>query len=165
MRTGIRVTLLIAIVALPFAQFARADLTAVGPVLEMYSFFYLQQVLDIQYDERFLPPNPFVSYATYDDPRSGLKFQPETAFEKSMLSGTMDWSITDKTAAKLIYAHTELDGSFATDADGSPLNLQTVDGVQTVETDTVELRVSGQAFDSLDWTLGGFYYDGHAVND
>ena len=36
---------------------------------------------------------------TYDDPRSGLKFKPETAFEKSMLSGTMDWDVTDTTAA------------------------------------------------------------------
>jgi hypothetical protein len=28
------------------------------------------------YDERFLPPNPFVTYATYSDPRSGLTFRP-----------------------------------------------------------------------------------------
>ena len=145
---------------------ARADtLTAVAPVFPLYTLFYLLPVIGIPYDERFLPPNRFVTYATYDDPRSGLKFEPETAFEKSTLSGMVDWDVTDTIEAKLIYAHTELDGRFATDADGSPLNLQTVDGVQTVESDTIELRVSGRAFDSLDWTTGGFYYDGHAVND
>jgi iron complex outermembrane receptor protein len=60
----------------------------------------------------------------------------------------------------------ELDGYFATDADGSPLNIQTVNGIQTIETNTYELRLNGEMFDNrLEYTLGGFYYKGDAVND
>jgi len=94
-----------------------------------------------------------------------LSFKPETAFEKSILSGVMNWAITDKTSAKLIYGHTEIDSKFATDADVSPMNIQTVNGIQTISTDTIEGRISGTAFEKLDWTVGGFYYKGHAVND
>ena len=145
---------------------ARADtLIATTPALGLYQTFYLMPVLGITWDDRFLPPNRFVSYATYDDPKSGLKFEPQTAFEKSMVSGVMDWDITDKTAAKLIYSHTDIDGAFASDADGSPVNMQTVDGVQTISTDTVEGRISGTSFEKLEWTVGGFYYDGNATND
>lgn len=146
---------------------ARADtLTAVAPsTIAMYQDNYLTPVLNIAYDERFLPPNPFVSYATFSDPRSGLTFKPETAFQKGTVSAVAAWNINETLNAKLIVAHTELDSQFSTDADGSPLNLQTVDGVQAVQTDTIELRVNGRAFDKLDWTLGAFTYDGTAVSD
>src|SRR4029079_3175056 len=33
------------------------------------------------YDTRFLTDDPFVTYATYSDPRSGLTFKPETEYE------------------------------------------------------------------------------------
>ncbi len=142
---------------------ARADtLTTVGNAFidADYKQYVLSDMLDIAYDERFLPPNPYVTYATYSDPISTLKFEPVTAFEKESISGTVDWDITENINAKLILAHTEILSRFATDADGSPLNMQTVDGYQDIETDTVELRVSGRAMDRLDWTVGAFYYDG-----
>jgi iron complex outermembrane recepter protein len=149
------------------ASEARADtLTAVAPAaVQQYQDNYLAPVLNIQYDERFLPPNPFVTYATFSDPRSGLSFKPETAFEKTTMSGDFEWDISPTLNAKLVLAHTEIDSRFATDADGSPLNMQNVDGVQDINYDTVELRFSGRMFDRLDWTLGGFYYDGTAVTD
>ena len=144
---------------------ARADtLTDVGDsgIDDFYKQFVLTDMLNIAYDERFLPPNPYVSYATYSDPISTLKFEPVTAFEKESISGTVDWDITDTVNAKLILATTDITSRFATDADGSPLNMQTVDGFQQIESNTVELRVSGRAMDRLDWTVGGFYYDGSA---
>ena len=144
---------------------ARADtLTNVGVagIDADYKQYVLNDLLGLDYDERFLPPNNFVSYATYSDPISTLKFEPVTAFEKTAVSGTMDWAISDNVGAKLVLSHTEITSRFATDADASPLNMQTVDGFQEIESDTVELRVSGRAMDRLDWTVGGFIYDGSA---
>lgn len=142
---------------------ARADtLTGVAPVQDFYRTFVLDNLLDIDYDARFLPPNPFVTYATYDDPLSGLSVIPQTTFEKTSLSAVMDWALTDTVSARLILANTEITSEFATDADGSPLNIQTVDGLTEMETTTAELRVSGRAMDRIDWTVGGFYYDGSA---
>jgi iron complex outermembrane receptor protein len=144
---------------------ARADtLTDVGDsaIDDFYRAFVLGAMLGLDYDERFLPPNPYVTYATYSDPISTLKFEPVTAFEKEAISGLVDWDISDNVNAKLIVASTDITSRFATDADASPLNMQTVDGFQEIESDTIELRVSGRAMDRLDWTVGGFYYDGSA---
>jgi iron complex outermembrane receptor protein len=142
---------------------ARADtLTGVAPVQDFYRTFVLNNLLDIDFDSRFLPPNPYVTYATYDDPLSGLSVIPQTTFEKTSISAVVDWALTDTMSAKLILANSEISSAFATDADGSPLNIQTVDGYTEMETTTAELRLSGRAMDRLDWTVGGFYYDGTA---
>jgi len=145
---------------------ARADtLTDVAPVFGLYEGFYLLPVLGLTYDSRFLPPNQYVTYATFADPRSGLAFKPETAFQKFSTSAVLDWSINENLAAKFIVSSTDIDGRFAVDADASPLNIQTVDGIQTIESETYEFRLSGRAFDRLDWTVGAFQYDGFAIND
>lgn len=145
------------------ASEARADtltMVADSTLDDFYKIFVLSDLLNIDYDERFLPPNIYTTYATYSDPLSTLAFEPQTAFEKTTISGTVDWDITDTVNARLILADTEIFSRFATDADASPLNMQTVDGHQDIETFTAELRLSGRMMDRLDWTVGGFYYDG-----
>ena len=117
------------------------------------------------YDERFLPPNPFVTYATYSDPRSGLTFKPETEYESRSASARADWGITDGIDMALILAYADITSTLVSDADGSPINVQSTSGVQTIDYTTVELRFSGRAFDRMDWTVGGFYYDGESVNN
>ena len=146
---------------------ARADwLSGVAPAtIGMYQANYLQPVLNIQYDERFLTGDPFKTYATYDDPRSGLRFTPQTSFEKWQVSERADIHFSEAFNIAAILAYSELDSHFATDADGSPLNIQTVNGTQQIEAFTGELRFSGRVADRVDWTVGGFYYDGNAVND
>ena len=119
----------------------------------------------VPYDNRFLPPDPYVSYATYSDPLSGLAFAPETEFEKWTVSGRGDWDITDGFNAALILAYTDILSSLVSDADGSPINMQQTQGIQTIDFMTAELRFSGRVWDRMDWTVGGFYYDGEAIND
>jgi iron complex outermembrane receptor protein len=146
---------------------ARADwLSDVAPAtIAQYQANYLQPVLNIQYDERFLTNDPFRTYATYDDPRSGLRFQPATAFEKWSVSERADIHFSEAFNITAILAYSEIDSHFATDADGSPLNIQTVNGREKIDYFTGELRFSGRIADRMDWTVGGFYYDGNAVND
>ncbi|MDQ2641719.1 MAG: TonB-dependent receptor [Pseudomonadota bacterium] len=119
----------------------------------------------VPYDERFIPPNPYVTYATYNDPQSGLTFEPRNTLEKKFFSGRADWDLGSGMRASLIGAYTEMTTSLVSDADGSPLNVQQTYGVQTVDFHTVELRVSGRAMDRVNWTAGGFYYSGDSVND
>ena len=65
---------------------------------------------------------------------------------------------------ELIGSYSKFKGKFATDADGSPLNEQLVDGLQFVTSKTAEARLSGNAFDKLDWTTGVYWYKGDFVN-
>jgi iron complex outermembrane receptor protein len=149
---------------------ARADyMSAINPAplgnpAFGYQPNYLTPVLNIAYDSRFLNAN-HNTYATYDDPRSGLSFRPQTAFEKWTVSERADVRISDAFNITAIGSYSELDSHFATDADGSPLNLQTVNGRQQIRVATGELRLEGRVAERLNWTLGGFYYDGHAIND
>jgi iron complex outermembrane receptor protein len=137
---------------------AKADtLVAVDPVWPSY-------VNGVAYDDRFLPPNPYVSYATYDDPNTNLKVNPRSGMEKSLTSARADWSIGDNLDLVAVVAHTDITGYLATDQDASPINISTVDGLQQIYYDQVETRLSGRAFDKVDWTVGAFYYDGQSTN-
>lgn len=129
---------------------------------DLWENFYLLPRIGIPYDSRFVPPDIYTSYATFGDPRTGLQFDPLTSLEKSAVSASVDWAINDAVSMKAIFSHTEIESYFATDADGSPINVQTVDGFQDIVADTLELRFSGRAMDSVDWTLGAFFYDGTA---
>jgi iron complex outermembrane receptor protein len=151
---------------------ARADYLNVileGPAQgALYNFWesnYVIPMYGIPYDTRFYAPNIYTTYATYDDQASGLSFRPETSVEKWDVSANMQWRITDSLTSTLILSYTDIDSRFATDADGSPLNVQTVDGTQPVQARTAELRFNGTTFsDRLDWTLGAFFYNSHATN-
>ncbi|MEJ2087379.1 MAG: TonB-dependent receptor, partial [Gammaproteobacteria bacterium] len=147
---------------------AKADtITAIAPgtgaVWDLSAFGL--GVPGVTYDERFLPSNIYTSYATYDDPQNGLAITPESGLEKEFYSGRMDWDISENLGSTIILAYTDIVGTLSTDADASPLNLQLVDGVQTIDYATAEVRLFGRAMDRIDWTIGGFYYGGDAVND
>ena len=114
----------------------------------------------VPFDERFLPPDIYTSYATYSDPVSGIAFDPVTAVEQWGVSGKADWTINDLVRMEAILSRREFESQFATDADGSPLGEQTVDGRQSFKATTAELRFSGRAMDIVDWTVGYFHYEG-----
>jgi iron complex outermembrane receptor protein len=113
----------------------------------------------VPYDERFIAPDIYTTYATYSDPVLGFSFRPETALTQQGVSAKAEWEFTESALAELILSYREFEGHFATDADGSPYNEQTVDGIQNFDSATAELRFSGRAFDRMDWTAGVFYLD------
>ncbi len=115
----------------------------------------------VPYDERFITNSPLASFATYSDPASGISFKPVTSIEQRTYSAKADWHGSEAFRVELIGSYSDFDSQFATDADGSPLGEQTVDGRQDFKGTTFELRFSGRAADFIDWTVGGFYYDGH----
>lgn len=137
---------------------ARADtLLYVNPVWPSF-------VTGLPYDSRFIPPNPFVTYATYDDPNSSVEVNNHPYTDKWTLSGRGEWEINSDLTATAILSYTDIYSTLATDADGSPLNMQVVDGVSDINFITAELRFNGRLWDKMDWTIGGFFYDGKADN-
>ena len=118
----------------------------------------------VPFDERFIPPDIYTSYATYSDPDSGIRFDPVTAIEQWGVSGKLDWNVADKVRTEVILSYREFDSAFATDTDQSPLGVETVDGRQSFDSTTAEVRLSGRAMDRLDWTLGLFHLDAEFRN-
>lgn len=118
----------------------------------------------VAFDNRFVPNDVYRTYATYDDPRSGLTFKPQSGLEKEAYSAKLDWSLTDTMSLTAIAAYSDLTGQLTSDADASPLNLQVTGGQQDFRWSTGELRLSGRAFDKTNWTAGLFYYTSSAAN-
>ncbi|HET7812717.1 MAG TPA: TonB-dependent receptor [Steroidobacteraceae bacterium] len=118
----------------------------------------------VAYDERFIPSNIYKTYATYDDPASGLTFKPESGLEKSAYSAKLDWKLSDTMSLTAILAYSDLTGQLTSDADASPLNLQVTGGQQDFDWSTAEVRLNGRAADKVNWTAGLFYYESTAAN-
>src|SRR5256886_14674170 len=85
----------------------------------------------IPYDNRFIPPNIYTTYATYNDPNSGLAFKPQSGLDKTAYSGSFDWKLAGKTTLTAIFAYTDMRGQLSSDADASPMNLQVTDRKST----------------------------------
>jgi len=147
---------------------ARADslvaiptIGAAGPVANWNNLMIA--TYGVGYDQRFLPPNKFVNYGTFDDPYSGLSFPPKTSLDQKGAAATVNWKFTDDLNLVVIGAWRNWNGAFSTDQDGSPLGFSVVNGLQTFTYRTLEARLNGTALDSkLEWTVGGFYYGGNA---
>lgn len=119
----------------------------------------------IPYDDRFIPSDIYQSYATYNDPASGLTFKPTSAIRREAVSGTVNWDLTDNMRLTAIGSYTDIESQLSSDADASPFNFQTTAGQQDFDWSTAEVRLSGGAMaDRLDWTVGAFYYSGKAIN-
>jgi iron complex outermembrane receptor protein len=118
----------------------------------------------VAYDNRFVPTDIYKTYATYRDPASGLAFRPQSGIRKESYSAKLGWKLTDTTNLTVIAAYSDMTGQLTSDADASPLNLQVTGGQQDFRWSTEEVRLNGRAFDRTDWTVGGFYYSGNAVN-
>jgi iron complex outermembrane receptor protein len=143
---------------------ARADslilLSGPGGPFASWSQNYLARIYGVPFDQRFVSTDRSVTYATYEDARSGLKFVPETSLEQQGVSGKAEWKVASDVLVELIGSYREFESNFATDADQSPFNEQTVDQHSDVDSTTAELRISGRLADAVDWTVGAFYYDG-----
>ena len=117
----------------------------------------------VGYDQRFLPPNKFVNYGTFDDPYSGLAFPPQTSLNQKGAAATLNWRLPGEMSLTVIGAWRDWNGSFSTDQDGSPLGFSVVNGLQDFTYRTLEARLTGSAMaDRIEWTVGGFFYDGNA---
>jgi iron complex outermembrane receptor protein len=118
----------------------------------------------VPFDNRFIPDSVYHSYATYQDPVTGFTVDPKTSFEQKALSAKANIGIGENMQLEIIGSYAKFDGKFGTDTDQSPYSLQLVDGIQIVDSKTLEARLSGTVADKFDWTAGAFMYDGEFTN-
>jgi len=118
----------------------------------------------IPFDSRFVPGKYNVTYATYNDPASGLTFNPQAGLEKMAESAKVEWKLNDKMTLTTVLAYTDIKSQLVSDTDQSPMNLQLTSGVQHFAYGTGEIRLAGRAFERMDWTVGAFFYEGYAAN-
>ncbi|HEY5569266.1 MAG TPA: TonB-dependent receptor [Gammaproteobacteria bacterium] len=119
----------------------------------------------IAYDSRFIPSDPFTTYATYDDLLTGEQFPPVSTAESEGWSAALDWDLGEDLALKVILADHKVAGQYSHDQDESPLPIFNVWGPVESSESSLEARLSGQAFnDRFEWTVGAFYWEAEQKN-
>jgi iron complex outermembrane receptor protein len=137
------------------------------------------------YDQRFIPPSPYTTYATYNDriaagtvipgstfytgmsDRGGLIMDPRTHMRQWGASGKLLWNVTDKIDLTAILGYRKMDEHHGFDNDGGPLVVEQVLSNIGEKYTNAELRLSGREH-WIDWVVGAFYFDAygyfHATN-
>jgi iron complex outermembrane recepter protein len=113
----------------------------------------------------FITPDRLTSYETFTDPAGGATGVPFTTPANSELDGrggaaVVDYQVGSRMSVQSITSYRELDASFPTATDSSPLNGET--GFQSLDGESFqqEVRVQGTiARASLEYTVGLFYFD------
>lgn len=121
-------------------------------------------------------PESYTNYSSYQiqsftDPANylglpGTGTHPAMAFPTNNrirgwdVAGTVDVELSDDLALKSITAYQFTDGRFSTDNDGTPFGISGGVFRQTFHQFTQELRLNGAIGSLIDWTLGGYYFNG-----
>jgi iron complex outermembrane receptor protein len=126
----------------------------------------------VPYDTRFLPPNPFTSYAGWCGKRpqnlfgppnalagSTICFSPTTSTDVWGANGTVDIALSDSLSLKSITAYREFDSRWSQDNDVSPVFGSLGAEHLYNHSFSQELRLSGTIGERGDFTIGGYYFD------
>jgi iron complex outermembrane recepter protein len=119
----------------------------------------------IAFDSRFIPADPFTTYATYDDLISGEQFPPVSTAVSEGWSAALDWDLGESMALKIVLSDHQVAGEYSHDQDESPLPIWNVWGPVESDESSLEARLSGSAFnDRFEWTFGAFYWEAEQRN-
>jgi iron complex outermembrane recepter protein len=114
----------------------------------------------VTYDNRFVPSNPYVSYASFC--AKGLAgntycFSPDTYNKNWGTNLTLDWKLSPDLAVKSITGYREFNTLWTEDNDVSPMYGSLGAEHLLNHTLTQELRLNGKVASLIDYTVGGFY--------
>jgi iron complex outermembrane recepter protein len=118
--------------------------------------------VNVPYDNRFVPTNPYLSYANFC--AVGLAgnnecFGTDTQSKVWGSNLTVDWKLADDLALKSITAFRELNSTWTNDDDASAIGSSLGESNMRNHTLTQELRLNGNAAKLLDYSVGGFFLD------
>jgi iron complex outermembrane receptor protein len=128
----------------------------------------------VAYDSRFIPKDPYVSYASFCGNGLGGNtycFSPETYSKIWGTSLSLVWEPTSDLTLTSISAYRRFDAQWTEDNDISPLSAALGAEHLFNHSFTQELRLTGKLSSLLDYTVGGFYlkqlttYPTHQVLD
>ena len=120
------------------------------------------QVNGVQYDSKFVPTDPYVSYASFRDNYGGRSyaFNPSTLTTNWGFSGTIDYKLADTLTIKSITGYRNFDSRWVEDNDVSPDNVSLGAEHLIHHQWSEELRLNGSfANKAIEYTLGGYYFD------
>ncbi len=146
----------------------------VGAVTAINSGFPPGNPTGVAYDSRFIPSNPYESYASFcavGMAGNTYCFSPDTHNKQWGTNLTLDWQLMPDLAVKSITGFREFDTQWTEDNDVSPLSGSLGAEHLLNHTLTQELRLNGKLSNVLDYTVGGFYlnqtttYPTHQVLD
>ena len=124
-------------------------------------------------------PNSYTTYATYGvlrftDPPN-FNGQPGAGTHAAVslpttnptnyygLSDTFTWKLAENYSLTAITGYLRYDGAFVSEIGDSPYPTQVLDDTWSERQFTEEVRLNGTSFSLLDWTVGGYYYNEHAL--
>jgi len=126
----------------------------------------------VPYDSRFVPTNPYTTYATFFTPagtyttpvgtvtKNAFIAPASASYDAWDVSGTMDWTLSDTLSLKVISAYREYETTFGSDSDSSPLPVSLGSNHLTHHSNSQEVRLNGSAFGAaFDYTVGAYYFD------
>ena len=114
-------------------------------------------------DSRFVTNSPYTTYSTFIERSIGKRLSPVNNVYSWGVSNTVLWTTPwDGIQVKNVLAYRAYQGNFVIDVTGAPLSTVMYSNPEFIHHQTSEeLNVSGKAFgDTLDWTVGAYYYDG-----
>lgn len=127
------------------------------------------------YDARFIPKDPYTSYATFSDPVAagtaipGNSFYNGSAYRGGVThpsnvpqvnwggNARIEYEISDNIDVVAIVGYRRYDGVFGYDVDGSPVAMENNRNDVFQDDWTGEVRLIGKT-GWLDWVAGAFYY-------
>jgi iron complex outermembrane recepter protein len=135
---------------------------ALGLATNVNSGFPPGNPAGVAYDSRFVPNNPYISYASFC--AKGLAgntycFSPDTYNKQWGTNLHMDWKIASNLDLKSITAYREFDTRWTEDNDVSPLSGSLGAEHLLNHTFTQELRLNGNVGSAINYTVGGFLLD------
>jgi iron complex outermembrane receptor protein len=139
--------------------------TGLPPTIVNYNNAVIGANWGIAYDSRFVPTDPFITYATYDDIIKGQHYPPVSTARGQGWSAVFNYEISDNMTLRFILAEHQTAGEYSDDSDVSPITLSSVWGPIESDESSFETRLSGRAFnDRFDWTVGAFFWDATQTN-
>ena len=131
------------------------------------------QYQGVPFDNRFVPANPYISYANYLNPgvtytpsdpggtpgkANGISYtDPSAALKAWGLSNNLDIKLGDGLTLKSITGYRQYTSHAGADNDNSPVDLQSEQSVLSHHQFSEELRLNGEMGKLLDYTVGGIY--------
>ncbi|MEP7243477.1 MAG: TonB-dependent receptor [Gammaproteobacteria bacterium] len=79
------------------------------------------------------------------------------------VSDTLTWKLSEKYSFTAITGYLRYKGAFSSEIGDSPYPTQSLDDTWSERQFTEELRLNGSSFERLDWTVGAYYYQEHAL--
>ena len=129
----------------------------------LFNTFHNQPLYGINWDQRFVSPNPYkTTYATYTS-EHGNRYTDGNMLHSWSLSNVLDADITDWAHLKVITGYRQYNSAYSDDSDVSPLSFQLTTTYNDNREFQQEERLTGTLFDKhLEWTAGVFSYSRHS---